>query len=110
MAMTGTTKAEESTLPESATITIRDQQPDPCGEVEVTPNGGRVHFQNEDDKEYRLRFWKTERNATDGIDILLPAGARVTVVINKDDVFSYGVGDIDGSKVSTGKGGGPIKN
>src|SRR5258708_24750945 len=101
--MTGTTRAEESTLPEAATITIRDQQPDPCGEVEVTPNGGRVHFKNEDDKEYRLRFWKTERDVTDGIDILLPAGGRVTVVINKDDVFSYSFRDIGDSKVASGK-------
>ena len=108
MAMTGTTKAEECTLPESATITIRDQQPDPCGEVEVTPNGGRIHFQNEDDRDYRLRFWKAETKETEGIDILLGARASVTVVIKKDDVFSYSVGDID--KVASGKGGGPIKN
>jgi len=110
MAMTGTTKAEDSTLPESATITIRDQKLYLCGEVEVTPNGGRIHFQNEDDKEYRLRFWKTEANAEEGIDILLSAGASVTVVINKDDVFSYSFRDIGDSKVASGKGGGPIKN
>jgi hypothetical protein len=108
MAMTGSTKAEEYPLPESATITIRNQEPHPCGEVEVTPNGGRVHFQNEDDREYRLRFWKAETKETEGIDVLLPAGARVTVVINKDDVFSYSVQDME--KVASGKGGGPIKN
>lgn len=110
MAMTGTTKAEESTLPESATITIHEQQPDPSGEVEVTPYGGRVHFQNQDNQEHRLRFWKKGTDANAGIDILLPAEGRVTVVINKDDEFDYSVMHIDGGIVSSGKGGGPIKN
>jgi hypothetical protein len=109
--MTGTTRAEEeSTLPESATICIRKQELYPPGEVEVTPYGGRIHFQNEDDNEYRLRFWKTETDPDAGIDILLPAGGRVTVVINKNDVFSYSFRDIGDSKVASGKGGGPIKN
>ena len=110
MAMTGTTRAEESSLPESATITIREQHPDPSGEVEVTPNGGRVHFQNEDTQEYRLRFWNTETDANAGIDILLPAGGRVTVVINKNDEFDHRVMHIDGGIVSSGIGGGPIRN
>lgn len=110
MAMTATTKVEGSMLPESAVITIHDQEPDPSGEVEVTPYGGRIHFQNADDKEYRLRFWKTGTDVNSGIDILLPAGERVTVVINKDDVFSYSFRDIGDSKVASGKGGGPIRN
>ena len=112
MAMTGTTKAEESSLPESATITIRERQPDPRGEVEVTPKGGRIHFQNQDAAEYALRFWKTGMEQTSGIDILLPAGGCVTVAIKKDDEFAYSVNVIgaDGSIVANGRGGGPIKN
>lgn len=111
MAMTGTEKAEESSLPSSATITICDQEPDTKKRVEVTPNGGRIHFQNEDQKDYAIRFWKTGMIETSGIDIVLPAGGSITVAIKQDDEFGYSVMLFDnGGKVSTGKGGGPIGN
>jgi len=111
MAMTGTEKAEESSLPKSATITICDQHPNTMDRVEVTPNGGRIHFQNEDQKDYGIRFWKTGMEETSGIDIVLPAGGSITVAIKQDDEFGYSVMlfDNDG-KVSSGKGGGPIGN
>lgn len=111
MAMTGTEKAQESSLPKTETITIRDQQPNTMDRVEVTPNGGRIHFQNEDQEDYAIRFWNTGMEETSGIDIVLPAGGSITVSIKQDDEFGYNVICFDeGEKVSTGKGGGPIGN
>lgn len=109
MSTTGTARAKETPLPRSATITIRDHEPSPCGKVEVAPWIGRVHFVNKDKKEYRLRFWKQDTDPFAGIDILIPAGGRVTVLIKKADEFIYAVVDI-GDRVSTGRGGGPIIN
>jgi hypothetical protein len=109
METTGAAEAKQATLPDSATITICDQKPSPNGEVEVTPNGGRVHFENKDDNEYRLRLWKAGSESLAGIDILLPAGGRVSVIIKRDDEFQYSVVDII-DKGSTGNGGGPIRN
>ena len=110
MATTGTTKAEESSLPRSATITIREQEPCPSDTVEVTPHGGRVHFENEDEQEYRIRFWKPKTDANAGIDILLPARGRVTLVIKRNDEFQYSVMKIDNENAMSGKGGGPVVN
>ncbi len=90
--------------------TIREEHPSSPGEVEVTPDGGRVHFENKDKKEYRLRLWKPKTEPNAGIDLLLPAGGRVTVVIKKKDEYEYGVIHIDGGTVESGNGGGPIKN
>lgn len=81
----------------------------PCGEVEVTPQGGRVHFRNKDGVDYRLRFWKEHADRNSGIDILLPRNGRATVVIKKDDSFSYSVmplEDTDEDRAAAG----PIKN
>ena len=107
MKTTAAAKAKEATLPDSATITIRDQKPSPEGEVEVTPKGGRVHFENLDDREYRLRLWKPGTKSS--IDILLPANNCVSVIIKKDDEFRYLVLDIN-EEVKTGGGGGGIRN
>jgi len=109
MATTAAAKAKQTALPKSATITIRDQHPNPSGEVEVTPDGGKVHFDNKDKKEYRIRLWKPKTEPSSGIDILLPAAGRVTVAIKKNDVFEYSVVHLSGN-VETGQGGGPIKN
>ena len=106
MESTGT---KQSPLPESATIKIYDQVPDPCGEVEVTPKGGRVHFENQDAKEYRLRLYKPGTDPLKGIDILLPANGRVTVIIKRYDEYQYSVVDVI-DEISSGKGGGPIRN
>lgn len=108
--MTGTARARERTLPRSATITIRDQEPSPSGEVEVAPWTGRVHFVNKDKKEYRLRFWKPDTEPLAGIDILLPRKGRVTVMIKKGDEYYYGVYHLKGEEIALGKGGGPIIN
>jgi len=107
---TGTAEAKHSTLPEFATITINEQKPYPPGTVEVAPDVGRVHFENKDKKEYRLRLWKPKTEPNAGIDILLPAGGRVTVVIKKLDEYEYSVIQIDGGGAATGNGGGPIRN
>jgi hypothetical protein len=96
-------------LPESATITIRDGKPYPSDAVEVTPKAGRVHFENHDDREYRLRLYKPKTKALEGIDILLPAKGTVTVVIKKLDVFLYAVVDLI-DEAASGRGGGPIQN
>lgn len=96
-------------LPESATITIRDGKPCPDDAVEVTPKAGRIHFENEDNKEYRLRLYKPNTKALEGIDILLPPKGTVTVVIKKHDVFLYSVVDLI-DELASGRGGGPIQN
>ena len=111
MNTTGAAEAKQATLPLYATITILNQKPDRDGEVEVTPNGGRVHFQNEDNEAYRLRLWKPGTESREGIDILLPAGGRVSVMISKDEEFQYSIVDFDDAdKIKTGGGGGGIKN
>ena len=109
MATTGAARAKEGTLPRSATIAIRKQEPHPCGKVEVEPWTGRVHFVNKDKKDYRLRFWKPGTDHSGGIDILIPAGGRVTLLIKKDDEFMYGVVNVT-DRISSGKGGGPAIN
>jgi len=112
VATTGAARAKEKEigLPKSATITIREQHPHPHGEVEVTPDGGRVHFHNKDKKEYRLRLWRPKTDPNTGIDLLLPASGRVTVVIKKRDEYFYNVMNIDADIAETGNGGGPIWN
>jgi hypothetical protein len=111
-------------LPKSATITIKDHKPDDSGEVEVTPDGGRIIFDNKDNEDYRLRFRSTTTQST--IDLLLPAKGQTTVLIKKDDEFMYDVLNADGSAAAlsasataggpptvtplAGTGGGPIKN
>jgi hypothetical protein len=110
VATTGAARAKEKSLPRSATITIRDQKPRPPGEVEVTPDGGRIHFHNRDQKQYRLRFWKVGTESEDGIDILLPAKGRFTVMIKKGDEFHFSVIPIVGGDALNGIGGGPIRN
>jgi hypothetical protein len=107
--METTGAAKHPILRESATITICNQEPRPSTEVEVTPKGGRVHFENQDDKEYRLRLWKRDTKPFAGIDILLPARGRVTIVIKRDDEFLFAIVDII-DEVSVGQGGGPIRN
>lgn len=110
MATTGAARAKETILPRSATITIRDQKPRPPGEVEVTPDGGRIHFHNKDEKEHRIRFWKVGTSSDEGIDILLPAKSRLTVMIKKKDEFHFSVMHIAGGNAANGIGGGPIRN
>ncbi len=70
---------------------------------------GRVNFVNKDKKDYRLRFWRPDTEPFVGIDILIPAGGRITVLIKKADQFMYGVIEV-GDKAATGKGPGPIVN
>ena len=110
MATTGAARAKQDTLPRSATITIRDQAPHPSGKVEVEPWKGRVHFVNKDKKDYRLRLWKSNTEPLSGIDILLPARARITVMIKRGDEFHFGVFHTKGDEAALGKGGGPIIN
>jgi hypothetical protein len=110
VATTGAARGKEKTLPRSATITIRDQKPNPSGEVEVTPDGGRIHFRNKDGKEHRLRFWRVGTESEDGIDMLLPAKGRLTVMIKKGDDCQFSVIPIVGGDALNGIGGGPIRN
>lgn len=112
MATTGAARAKEkeAALPRSATITIRDQKPHPAGEVEVTPDGGRIRFQNKDNREYRLRFWRVGTPPSEGIDLLLPGESSLTVLIKKGDEFDFSVMRRKIDNVLNGQGGGPIKN
>src|SRR5262249_45431581 len=111
-------------LPLSATITIKDQKPDDNGMKEVTPDGGRIIFDNKDHQDYRLRFHITKTQST--IDLLLPAKGQTIVLIKKDDEFMYDILNVDGTGAAlsasaaaggppvvvplAGTGGGPIRN
>jgi hypothetical protein len=106
-------------LPLSATITIKDQKPDDNGMKEVTPDGGRIIFDNNDHQDYRLRLRSTATQST--IDLLLPAKGQTVVLIKQDDEFMYDILNValsvsaaaGGSTVAAplaGTGGGPIKN
>src|SRR5262245_16005463 len=89
---------EVEQLPQFAVIEIRLQSPNPPGRVEVTPNSGRIVFQNHDPIEYRLRFFPPgfyEIPGQDpnrgGIDLLVPANGSLTLIIKKDEAFSYSI-------------------
>lgn len=108
MATTGAARAKEKELPRSATITIHKQAPKPQGEVEVTPENGRIHFKNLDKKSYRLRFYREHTEPSVGIDMLLPAAGTLTVLIKRHDVWSYILFHV--GTAFNGTGGGPIRN
>lgn len=110
MATTGTAKAREKALHRSATIKIRNQEPIPCGKIEVAPWTGKVRFVNHDKKEYRLRFFRPESEPLRGIDIMLPPNGTVTVGIKPGDEYHFGVYPSKGDAAALGKGGGPIIN
>jgi hypothetical protein len=110
VATTAAVRAKEARLPGSATITIRDQKPNPSDEVEVAPEVGKIHFVNKDKKEYRLRLWKPNTEPNEGIDILLPASGRATLVMKRGDEYFYSVLGLKGGDVYNGQGGGPIRN
>jgi hypothetical protein len=98
-------------LPLFRTITITNQEPSPNGRVEVTPDAGRIIFQNNDPLEYRIRLYKPNTDPdAGGIDLLLPANGFLSVIIRKDDEFSYSVMATNSILAGTGKGGGPITN
>lgn len=110
MAMSAAERAQSSALPKAASVIIQDRQPVCDGEVEVTPDGGRIIFLNEDQCDYRLRLFKPKTDPAAGIDLLLPANGRATVLIKKDDEFMYQLLNLDGSEQLTEGARGPIKN
>jgi|KBSMisStaDraftv2_1062788.scaffolds.fasta_scaffold55904_3 hypothetical protein len=91
----------------AAVIFIQSVQPNPPGEVEVTP-GGSIIFLNLDKCDYGLTLYKPGADSASGINILLPANGRATVLVRENDTFVYELYLTDGSR--TGSGGGPIKN
>lgn len=95
-------------LPKSATITISQGKPVPANEVEVTPHAGKIHFKNKDKADHRLRLWRKGTKPNKGIDILLPAGGRTTVIIRRNDEFNYDVLSIKNLIINAMYG--PIKN
>ena len=121
---TGTTEAkdprqlEPASLPQFAVITVRNQIPDPRGQVEVTPNIGHIVFQNLDPIQYRIRFFPpgfydpdAGRNPnTGGTDLLLPANGSLTLIIKQGDEFNYSIMNMQSMNALTGQGGGPGKN
>lgn len=109
MAMSAAERAKYSALPKAAAVIIEGGKPVFSGEVEVTPDNGRIIFLNEDERDYRLRLFKPETAALAGIDVLLPANGRFTVLIKENDEFMYHVMGLDGTEMMSGKGG-PIKN
>jgi hypothetical protein len=112
MATTAAIETKETVLPLFRTITITEQTPSPSGRVEVTPDAGRIIFQNNDPLEYRIRLFKAPtRTPPGGIDLLLPANGLLSVIIKKNDEFNYSVMPTNSVlAASTGKGGGPITN
>jgi hypothetical protein len=100
--------AGKKSLPRSATITIRQAKPIPSDQVEVTPELGRIHFKNKDKADFRLRFWRKGTNPKAGIDILLPAGGNITVVIRRNNAFNYNLLSIKNLIINAMYG--PIKN
>jgi len=112
MATTAAIETKETVLPLFRTITITEQTPSPSGRVEVTPDAGRIIFQNNDPLEYRIRLFKgTDPDAPGAIDLLLPANGLLSVIIKKNDEFNYSVMPTNSVlAASTGKGGGPITN
>jgi hypothetical protein len=109
MASPAVAKAKVKSLPKSATIKIIDQAPVPSGEVEVMPDVGRVHFKNEDSKEYKIRLWRIGTEPHFGIELVLAPNGTITIAIRKDDEFSYTIMTKNGI-MENGRGGGPIKN
>jgi hypothetical protein len=109
MAMSAAERAKYSALPKAASVIIQDREPVFDGEVEVTPDGGRIIFLNEDSRDYRLRLFKPNTEPATGIDLLLPANGRTTVLIKEDDEFMYQLMNLDGSEQMPGARG-PIKN
>jgi len=95
-------------LPKSATILISKGKAEPCGEVEVTPNGGRIYFVNQEDQPYRIRFYRPNTDPLAGFDVLLPAPGFLTIVIKENDEFMYEILSVQDAR--SGGGGGPIKN
>jgi len=110
MTMSAAERAKYSALPKAASVIIQDRQPIPSGEVEVTPDGGRIIFLNEDRCDYRLRLFKPKSEPAAGIDVLLPANGRMTVLIKENDEFMYNIMNLDGGEAMSGARGGPIKN
>ena len=96
-------------LPHSAKIRIVKGESHPYGEVEVAPDFGRVHFQNEDDREYLLQFWRPDLGEKTAIDVVLRSLETITIAIKKDDEFLYNIVSLGGDRVATGPGG-PIRN
>lgn len=97
-------------LAESATITISEEYIDPPGTVAVTPNGGRIYFQNAEAREYRVRFWNAKRHESEGIDFVLPANGLLTTIIKEGDEFLFSVLQVGDALIASGRGGGPIIN
>jgi len=99
-------------LPQFRTITITNQEPSPSDRVEVTPEAGRIVFQNNDPLEYRIRLYKPDADpdGAGSIDLLLPANGLLSVIIRENDEFKYSVMTTNNVLASTGKGGGPITN
>ena len=91
MAESAAAPQEDRALPKSATITIYDQEATPNSEVEVEPNVGRIQFVNQDETDYRLRFWKQNTPAINGIDVVLVARGTLTIAIKTNDSFYFAV-------------------
>ena len=102
-------KREPGQLPQFEKIRVSDSLPHPKGEVEVAPDIGRIAFQNEDNKEYRIRFWSKDGGEKTAIDIVLRSLETIIVVIKQYDEFFYYVVEEGGHKRMDAPGG-PIRN
>jgi hypothetical protein len=96
----------EKAKDKSATIRIHNENPDPSGLVLVAA-GGRVHFKNEDDKEYQVSIGRERPNQH--VEFVLPEHGSVTIVARPDAELYYTVFDKT-DRAANGHGGGPIKS
>jgi hypothetical protein len=110
MPMSTKSPVSEGGLPKSRVIEIIDGNPVPPDRVEVSPDGGRIYFENRDPVEYRLRFGDDEEVRDWNIDVLLPAHGSVVIPIKLDDEFLYAVIPIDQTRVTDRMFRGPIRN
>ena len=97
----------EKARAKSVTIRIHNENPDPSGLVLVAA-GGRVHFKNEDDKEYQVSIGR-EKGANQPVEFVLAEHGSVTIVARPNAELYYTVFDKT-DRVANGHGGGPIKS
>jgi hypothetical protein len=82
MPSTGAARAKVKFPPADATITVANGQPSP-EEVQVPPEA-TVQFVNDDTSAYRVRLWTRAGDKHADIDVLLPARAGITVMVDPE--------------------------
>jgi hypothetical protein len=106
MATTGLASTRD--LPQSAKVRICNGAAIPEGELEFAADVRRVHFQNDDEREYRVRFWHPTNEENTAIEVVLRSLETITISLKENDEFVYRIIG-PGIEKFTGPGG-PIRN